>query len=115
MKIRSAKHDRHKNLPPPMTPEQFDQAQKRKEAATDSTSVKKRRSPKVAQPSVETTPLQNSVPDRSREWKPWSPQEKSYLRKAFAEGEDKRVMSHHLKRSIARIDYMIDKLALKTK
>jgi hypothetical protein len=50
--------------------------------------------------------------DTSREWKAWTVEEKNYLRRAVAQGEQMRVMSIQLKRSDERIRYQMRKLGL---
>jgi len=88
-----------------MTPEEFAKTQKTKN---------KRKQPKPKSASIIDTPGIASAFkfDRSREWKAWTADEKAYLRRAVAQGEEMRLMRIHLKRSDGRIHYQIRKLGL---
>jgi hypothetical protein len=111
MKIPQGRHDRHTNLPRPMTPEEFAKTQQGQKTNN------KRKQPKLPKPkpaSIIDAPGKTSAFkfDRSREWKAWTTDEKTYLRRAVAQGEEMRLMRIHLKRSDGRILYQMRKLGL---
>ena len=109
--IRQGNHDKPTNLPQPMTPEEF-----AKSRANNKANGKTRQSkpPKSKPAPIVDAPGGTSTfkLDRSREWEPWTAEEKNYLRGAVAQGEEMRVMRIQLKRSDERIRYQMGKLGL---
>jgi hypothetical protein len=111
MKIPQGSHDKHTNLPRPMTPEEFAKSQADKKAKGKQ---RKSKPPKSRSAPVDAAPGATSTfkLDRSREWKAWTDKEKDYLRRAVIQGEEMRVMRIQLKRSDERIRYQMRKLGL---